>query len=57
MNIMIQTILMWTRYIYSYTCICIYELKTIMAAAVVQWIRAFAPQAEGWVLESQLQQI
>ena len=25
-------------------------------AAVAQWVRAFAPQAEGWVFESKLQQ-
>ena len=28
-----------------------------MAAAVAQWIGEFAPQAEGWVFESQLRQI
>ena len=31
-----------------------YTLK--LTAVVVQWIRALAPQAEGWVFESQPQQ-
>ena len=28
----------------------------ITAAAVAQWVRAFAPQAESWVFESRLRQ-
>ena len=28
----------------------------IRTAAVAQWVRAFAPQAEGWMFESQPQQ-
>ena len=31
--------------------------KTLPAMAVVQWVRAFAPQAEGWVFKSQPRQI
>ena len=30
--------------------------KNNTAAAVAQWVRAFAPQAEGWVFESQPRQ-
>ena len=29
------------------------QFKTDLAAALAQWVRAFAPQAEGWVFESQ----
>ena len=31
-------------------------LLYIAVAAVAQWVRALAPQAEGWVFESQLRQ-
>ena len=33
-----------------------YEYYTKLAAAVAQWFRAFAPQAEGWEFESKSQQ-
>ena len=28
------------------------KLQPLLAAEVAQWVRAFAPQAEGWVFES-----
>ena len=31
------------------------HLQMRPTAAVAQWVRAFAPQAEGWVFESQVQ--
>ena len=39
-----------TPYIYNST------IQTVFAAALAQWVRAFAPQAEGWVFESQPRQ-
>ena len=32
------------------------EKKLFKNVAVAQWVRAFAPQAEGWVFESQPRQ-
>ena len=32
------------------------EGLSLEAAEVVQWVKAFAPQAEGWVFESQPRQ-
>ena len=29
-------------------------IETVSAAAIAQWVRAFAPHADGWVFESQL---
>ena len=36
----------------SYEKRCICETKMLLASAVVQWVRAFAPQVQGWMLES-----
>ena len=40
---------------HAYTTILLYE-RNILRAAVAQSVRAFAPQAEGWVFEYQLRQ-
>ena len=49
-------------YLFDQNCIeidilyCIAYISECSPAAVVQWVRAIAPQAEGWEFESQSQQ-
>ena len=46
-----------TRDHHGFTCKYMHNFfYTTATAAVAQWARAFASQAEGWVFESQLQQ-
>ena len=39
-----------------FTLVCAVDFTYARAAAVAQWIRALAPQAEGWVFESRPRQ-
>ena len=34
----------------------IVQFRTVLAAVVALWVRALAPQVEGWVFESQPRQ-